>query len=68
MDKLVVKELIQDQLTPENLKKELDQLLNSPQRQQQLRTDYKALKELLSLGGNASANAARSIIRFLSRS
>lgn len=66
MDKLVVKELIQDDLTPENLKKELDELLNDPGRQQQLRADYKALKELLSLGGHASANAARSIVQFLS--
>jgi lipid-A-disaccharide synthase len=67
MDKLVVKELIQDELTPENLKKELDQLLNNPGRQQQLRADYKALKDLLSQGGHASANAARSIVQFLSR-
>jgi lipid-A-disaccharide synthase len=67
MDKLVVKELIQDDLTPQNLKKELTDLLNNPQRQQQLRTDYKALKELLSQGGHASANAAHSIVQFLSR-
>jgi lipid-A-disaccharide synthase len=65
MDKLVVKELIQDDLTPENLRKELDVLLNDPQKQQQLRTDYKALKHLLSQGGHASANAAHSILHFL---
>jgi lipid-A-disaccharide synthase len=65
MDKLVVNELIQDDLTPENLRRELDDLLNNPTRQQQLRSDYHALKELLSQGGHASANAARSIIRFL---
>jgi lipid-A-disaccharide synthase len=67
MDKLVVKELIQDDLTPENLRRELSDLLNNPERQQQLRTDYHDLKELLSQGGHASANAARSIIRFLTR-
>ena len=67
MDKLVVKELIQDDLTPENLQRELNDLLNNPERQQQLRTDYGNLKELLSQGGHASANAARSILRFLSR-
>jgi len=65
MDKLVVKELIQDDLTPENLRKELDHLLNDSQQLQQLRADYKALKELLSLGGHASANAAHSILQFL---
>jgi lipid-A-disaccharide synthase len=68
MDKLVVKELIQDDLTPENLRRELDDLLNNPQRLQQLRTDYGNLKELLSQGGHASANAARSILLFLNRS
>jgi lipid-A-disaccharide synthase len=68
MDKLVVKELIQDQLTPDNLRKELDILLNDPQKQGQLRADYKALKELLSQGGHASANAAHSILQFLNAS
>ncbi|MDO6431975.1 lipid-A-disaccharide synthase [Flavitalea sp. BT771] len=68
MDKLVVKELIQDQLTPDNLRKELDVLLNDPQKQRQLRADYKALKELLSQGGHASANAAHSILQFLNAS
>ena len=68
MDKLVVKELIQDQLTPGNLRKELDILLNDPQKLGQLRADYKALKELLSQGGHASANAAHSILQFLNAS
>ena len=65
MDKLVVKELIQDDLTPENLRNELTDLLSNPVRQQQLRKDYGDLKELLSQGGHASANAARSIARFM---
>lgn len=65
MDKLVVKELIQDELTPENLRRELEDLLNNPQRQQQLREDYHNLKDLLSQGGHASANAAASILRFM---
>jgi lipid-A-disaccharide synthase len=68
MDKLVVKELIQDQLTPDSLRKELDILLNDPQKLGQLRADYKALKELLSQGGHASANAAHSILQFLNAS
>ncbi len=65
MDKLVVKELIQDELTPENLRRELDDLLHNPTRQQQLVADYRDLKALLSQGGHASANAARSILQFL---
>jgi len=68
MDKLVVKELIQDQLTPGNLRKELDILLNDPKKLLQLHADYKALKELLSQGGHASANAAHSILQFLNAS
>jgi lipid-A-disaccharide synthase len=65
MDKPVVKELIQEELTTENLQKELEALLSSAERKAALTTDYQALKQLLSLGGNASANAAESITRFL---
>ena len=65
MDKLVVKELIQDELTPENLRRELNDILCNTGRQQQLRIDYLNLKELLSQGGHASANAAQSILRFM---
>jgi lipid-A-disaccharide synthase len=65
MDKLVVHELIQDELTPENLRSELDDLLHNPQRQQQLAADYRQLHELLGQGGHASANAAHSILEFL---
>jgi lipid-A-disaccharide synthase len=67
MDKLVVKELIQDELTPENLRRELEDLLHNTSRRQQLQKDYQALKELLSQGGHASANAAASILRFLGK-
>ena len=65
MDKLVVKELIQDELTPDNLRRELEELLHDDTRRQQLREDYRQLKELLSEGGHASANAAASILRFM---
>jgi lipid-A-disaccharide synthase len=68
MDKEVVKELIQDDLTVENLTKELDTLLNNKEKQEQLKKDYAALKNLLSRGGHASANAAKSIYNFLSSS
>ena len=68
MDKLVVKELIQQDLTIDNLKRELEELLTNDQRKNQLQEDYAALKKLLSEGGNASAKAARSIFQFLSSS
>ena len=68
MDKEVVKELIQDELTVANCTKELEQLLNNDTKRQQLAKDYAALKELLSQGGHASANAAKSIYHFLTAS
>jgi len=67
MDKEVVKELIQDELTVENLKKELNLLLTDEKKQAQLKEDYTALKNLLSQGGHASANAARSIYSYLTK-
>lgn len=65
MDRPIVKELIQDELTPQNLRRELDDLLHNPTRRTQLEKDYRELKGLLSQGGHASANAARSIVQFL---
>ncbi len=67
MDREVVKELIQDELTVENLKQELNILLTDEKKQQQLKEDYAALKSLLSQGGHASSNAAESIYRFLNK-
>lgn len=67
MDKEVVKELIQDELTVENLKHELNLLLTDEAKQQQLKEDYALLKNLLSQGGHASANAAASIYNFLNK-
>jgi len=65
MDKEVVKELVQDDLTVENLKKELTLLLTDPARQQQVKEDYARLKELLAQGGHASDNAAEIVEEFL---
>jgi lipid-A-disaccharide synthase len=65
MDKLVVSELIQDQMTVENLKQELQELLTNENRKLQLQKDYAALKKILSQGGDASAKAAQSIVHFL---
>jgi lipid-A-disaccharide synthase len=67
MDKEVVKELIQDALTVENIKRELNLLLNDETKKQKLEDDYAALKNLLSKGGHASANAAESIHTFLTK-
>ena len=61
MDKLVVKELLQQDLTTKNLVTELNELLNNEERKQQLKEDYAALKNILSSGGNASSAAAKSI-------
>lgn len=65
MDKEVVKELIQDELTTENVRRELQLLLTDAAKQQQLQNDYQYLKALLSKGGHASHNAAKSIYDFL---
>jgi lipid-A-disaccharide synthase len=65
MDKLVVKELIQNELTSSNLIAELNLLLTNESRKQQLQKDYLELKEKLSQGGNASEKAAKSITVFL---
>ncbi len=61
MNKEVVKELIQDEFTVDNLTKELKKLLTDNEKQQQIKNDYSELKDLLSAGGNASENAARII-------
>lgn len=68
MDKEVVKELIQDDLTVENLRRELNELLNNSGKQKQVKEDYTALKDILSKGGHASANAAVIIFNYLTGS
>ena len=65
MDKEVVKELIQDELTVKNIIEALHLLLTDTNKQLQLKNDYSNLKKLLSQGGHASANAAKSIYNFL---
>jgi len=66
MDKEVVKELIQDNLTVDNITAALNDIFYNPAKQSQLEKDYATLKERLGQGGNASANAAKSIVDFLS--
>jgi lipid-A-disaccharide synthase len=65
MDKPVVKELIQGELTPDRLGHELDDLLHNPERRRQLDADYENLRKILGGKGNPSANAARSIFESL---
>ena len=64
MNKEVVKELIQDDLNVENLAKELDSILHDEVRKLSIQADYKELKKILSAGGHASSNAAKSILAF----
>jgi lipid-A-disaccharide synthase len=65
LDKPVVKELIQNDLTVENIQRELSRLLHDYAALQAMKQDYHALWSLLSEGGHASAKAAKSIIDFL---
>ena len=65
MDKEVVKELIQNELTSENITLHLREILNNPVKKAAIEKSYSQLKELLSKGGNASNNAAKEIIHFL---
>jgi lipid-A-disaccharide synthase len=58
MDKPVVKELIQHELTPTNIEAELHVLLKDSGRQAEIHRDYAFLKKLLQQGGNASQKAA----------
>lgn len=67
MDKLIVTELIQDELNVSNLVKELNTLLNDATHQQQLKADYQALYEKLSQGGHASDQASKIITQFLAK-
>jgi lipid-A-disaccharide synthase len=67
MDKPVVTELIQDEMNVGNLTRELKLLLTNKDKQQQVKQDYEALKQLLSQGGPASENAAKSIWEFMLR-
>ncbi|MEI2754883.1 MAG: lipid-A-disaccharide synthase [Chitinophagaceae bacterium] len=65
MDKPVVTELIQNDLTVENLKRELDSILHHPEKRSKVIAEYANLKAKLSSNGNASAQAANSILKFL---
>ena len=67
MDKPVVTELIQNELTTINLKKELDNILNNPQQKARIEKDYRHLKILLQQDESASSRAAWEIAGFLQK-
>ncbi|GAC1705637.1 MAG: lipid-A-disaccharide synthase [Flavisolibacter sp.] len=62
LDKPVVAELIQNNLTTKNLVQELHKILKGGIRREQMLIDYKTLEYLLKKQGNASARAAKSIV------
>ena len=64
MDRVVVKELIQDQLTTNNLKRELDLILKNHVERERIFSDYTELKHLLGDKG-ASKKAAQLIHEYL---
>lgn len=66
MDKPVVKELIQNDLTANNISDELKQLLTDPKRQRRLLDDYEDLKLKLGNAG-ASKNAASLVVSDLKK-
>lgn len=65
MDKPVVTELIQNDLTVSSLTKELNSILHEEKRLRQMEKDYVDLKMLLQKESNASARAAQEIVGFL---
>ena len=67
MDRLVVKELIQNDMTANNIRDELQSLLNSSKRQKKLLEEYEELKYVLGNIG-ASDRAAETIISYVKKS
>lgn len=65
MDRPVVTELIQHEMTTANIIRELKELLDNPTRQQQLAADYSQLQHMLQQYGNASERAAALIHDFV---
>jgi lipid-A-disaccharide synthase len=67
MGREVVKELIQDEMNPGNLQRELAKLLQDDDTKARMAKDYRELRELLGKGGDASAKAAASVMRLLGK-
>jgi lipid-A-disaccharide synthase len=68
MDRKVVTELIQNELTADNLVRELDKILHDETHIKKLKQDYGELKQLLQKESNASARAAQEIVGFMQAS
>ena len=66
MDRLVVKELIQGDMTANSIRDELQSLLNNSKRQKKLLEDYEELKYVLGNAG-ASNRAAETIISYVKK-
>ena len=66
MNKEVVKELIQEELTTANLIEALKDLLDNPAKQAQIKEDYAALQKALYTGQNAAEVSAGIILEELS--
>ena len=64
MDREVIKELIQDNLTVENLIRELDIILTNNDKIATIKKDYEDLRNLLNQDGNASQRAAKFIVDY----
>ncbi len=64
MDKPVVKELIQHELTPANISTELTRILQDEAYLKEMKEGYATLKDGLQQGGNASLKAAQLIIDY----
>lgn len=67
MDKLIVKELIQEDCTPERISTELRSILNNPSYRQQMLTGYDELDKLMGEPG-ASAKTASLIVGYIQKS
>lgn len=65
MNRPIVKELIQQDLTVENITSELRKITGDPENILRIQNDYRELKQLLEKKGNASVKAASSILEFI---
>ena len=66
MDKLVVKELIQQDCTSDNIRKELRLLIENQEYRHQMITNYGEMSLLLGQGG-ASQKVANSLLKTISK-
>ena len=67
MNKLIVKELIQDDLTAENVINELNKILHETENIDRIKKEYAELKNKLQQYGNASEKAALIITGYMQK-